>query len=191
MKSGRKTILIAGLAMAFAGADVAEAATAWTVVAAESRVEFVGSQAGTPFRGRFQAFTAEIIFDPGDLAGSRVIVDIDIASARTGDPTKDAALPQAEWFNVRQYPKARFESQSFTHEQDDRYRVTGLLSIRDVTKTVVMPFSLAIHGNRADVRGVLPISRADFGVGQGPWAGSQAVAHEVTVEIDLAAVRGN
>ena len=74
----------------------------------------------------------------------------------------------------------------------ENYQATGQLTIRDVQKEVVVPFTLTIaeHANDpslqwAQVEGGLSIMRLDYGVGQGDWQSTAAVADEVLVKIAI------
>jgi|APTNR8051073442_1049403.scaffolds.fasta_scaffold00566_32 polyisoprenoid-binding protein YceI len=149
---------------------------------------FVATQAGQPFEGRFKRFQTNIAFDPDDLAASRADVTIDMASAVTGDPQKDAALPLPEWFDVKTHPHAHFIVRSFRHVGGDRFEAAADLTIRNVTREVVLPFEFTADGDGARVTGDLDIDRSDFGVGQGPWTSDQWIGHRVTVTISLRAV---
>ena len=62
---------------------LALAATQWKMQPKESKLAFVGTQAGAAFEGAFEKFTADIKFDPQDLPGSRFDVRIDMASVNT------------------------------------------------------------------------------------------------------------
>jgi polyisoprenoid-binding protein YceI len=108
-----------------------------------------------------------------------------MASAKTGNAQGDDAVRGQDWFAVATYPQARFETKSFRDLGGDRYEADALLTIRDVARPVLLPFTLekAQAGTRA--RGELVIDRTDFGVGQG--ASPQLLAHEVTIRFDLLA----
>jgi hypothetical protein len=54
---------------------------------------------------------------------------------------------------------------------------------------VVLPFTLVITGDSAKMSGALDIDRTLFGVGQGQWKGTEAVAAKVHVAINLVAHR--
>lgn len=185
MPSRRAVFALAlALAMPFAGA----ASTAeWRVDPAASRLTFIGVQSGKPFEGSFEAFSATIRFDESDLAASKAIVVIDMASARTGNAQGDSALKGQDWFAVASYPKAEFETKAFRHLGGNRYEADAVLTIRDVAKPVVVPFALTKVDGGTRAAGDLVINRTDFGVGQGQWASPQLVAHEVTVRFDLLA----
>jgi polyisoprenoid-binding protein YceI len=165
------------------------AAETWRLLPQESRLGFTGTQAGSPFTGEFTRFKADIGFDADDPESNRVAVVIDMASATTGDKQKDAALPQPDWFAVSQHPEARFEAAGWQRLGDERYRLRGQLTIRDVTREVTLPVRLRVDGDRATAEGELAIDRTHFGVGQGSWASGQWIGLMVTISFEVAAER--
>jgi polyisoprenoid-binding protein YceI len=114
-------------------------------------------------------------------------VTIDRASARTGDTQRDSALPQAEWFDVKHSPQATFEATGFISKGGDVYEAPGKLTIRGMAKDVVLPFTLAVTGDKAAAKGHLSLVRTGFGVGQGVWATGEWVGLDVGVDVDLIA----
>lgn len=172
-----------------AWAPHADAADRWTVDAEASTLGFVGLQGGEAFEGHFSAWTAEIAFDPDDLAASSVAVVIDMASAATGAPQRDDLLPGGDWLAVDEHPQAQFATTGFTHLGGSDYEATADLTIRGLTREVTLPFTLAIDGDRAHVTGALEVLRTDFDVGTGQWASGDMVALEVTITVDLTATR--
>jgi polyisoprenoid-binding protein YceI len=164
------------------------AAAEWNVDAARSRLGFVGSQGGTPFEGRFERWTAHIDYDPANPAAARVAVDIDMASARTGDAQKDQSLPGAEWFDAQAFPKARFEASGFRPKGGDAFEAPGTLTIRGTGKAVTLPFTLETGGGKAHAKGRLDLVRTDYGIGRGEWKSGDMVALQVAVVFDLEAV---
>ncbi|MCU0837997.1 MAG: YceI family protein [Rhodospirillales bacterium] len=167
----------------------AAAAPAWIVDPAESRLGFVGTQMGAPFEGRFGRFDSDITFAPEELAASRVVVIIDMASAETGSRERDGLLPGRAWFDVAGSPQARFAAKSFRHLGGNRYEALADLTIRGNSKTVVVPVTIDIAGTTAKVEGATRINRIDFGVGEGEWASAAVVGHEVEVRFALTARR--
>ncbi len=182
----RSTIAASALLLALSGA--ASAAT-WTVDPARSTLGFSGEQTGAPFTGRFKAWTAAIDFDPAHPEAARVSATVDIASATTGDPQKDEAMPSADWFDAADFAKASFEATGFAPKGGDAYEAAGKLTLRGITKDVVLPFTLTIAGSEAHAVGHARLVRTDFGVGQGAWASGDSVALPVMVDLDLVAVR--
>ncbi len=181
-----KLVPTLALAAALLGAGAAQAAD-WTVDPAKSRLGFTGSQAGSPFEGRFSRWTARIVFDPANPTAGTAVVEIDMASAATGDLQKDESLPQADWFDAKTFPQARFEATSFRPKGGNAFEAVGSLSIRGVKKDVVLPFTLDVAGPAAHAKGKLDLVRTDYGVGQGPWKAADMVALNVAVTIDLVA----
>jgi polyisoprenoid-binding protein YceI len=161
----------------------------WTVDLSRSRLGFSGTQTGTRFEGAFKRYDAQIQFDPAHPQSGHARIVIDVASASTGDTQRDEAMPGADWFDVKDYPKAVFEAKSFQSKGGDSYAAPGTLTIRGISRDAVLPFTLTVDGNTAHARGRLQLVRAQFGVGQGPWASGQWVALEVGVDVDLVATR--
>lgn len=169
----------------------AEATTAaiWTVDKQASRLGFVGAMNGQAFSGSFRHWDARIQFDPKALDTSSVTAVIDTGSATTGDQTRDEALPTADWFAVQTFPRAIFAANQFKDLGGGRYQAIGTLSIRNVRRPAVLPFTLAIKGDDATMRGALTIDRRTFGVGQGQFATGDTVATNVKIEVSLSASR--
>lgn len=163
---------------------------------AGSLVGFVAKQAGAPVEGRFEAFEAEIRFDPAAPEAGRVVVLIDVASVNSESKDRDDTIRSASLFDVATWPQARFEAERFVARGDGGFDAVGRLTLRDVTKEVTLPFSLEVgdHPEAADqlqahAVGELEILRLDYGVGQGLWLDTSVVANEVTIKIDILAKR--
>jgi polyisoprenoid-binding protein YceI len=161
-----------------------------------SAIGFTATQQGSPVDGRFERFSATIAFVPDDLAASRVAVVIDTASIATGHKDRDALLRSASFFEVERWPEARFASHAFAHTDGDRYQAQGELTMRDVTRDVVLPFELTIGPDpaaadrlQAEARGALTIRRLDYGLGQGDFASTRTAGDEVVIRIRIVASR--
>lgn len=159
----------------------------WTVDKAASRLGFRGSFGGEAFDGTFRRWDADISFDPKRLGASRVSVTVDLASAVTGDTTRDQALPTEDWFAIKRAPKATFVGRGFRQLGPGRYAVDGDLSIRGVKRPLTLPFSLAIAGKVATMQAAVGVDRTAFGIGQGQFKNGDTVAAQVAVGIKLTA----
>jgi polyisoprenoid-binding protein YceI len=171
------------LAVAFAG--VAFAATQWTLQPRESKLTFVGTQAGAEFEAAFQRFTADIRFDPQDLAGSRFDVKIDMASVDSKDSERDDTVKGDELFAVKQFPTAHYLAERFTSKGGNKFAATGKLTLRNVTREVPIEFTFEKRDGGAWLKGSAQLKRLDFGVGQGDWKDTETVANEVKVNFVL------
>jgi polyisoprenoid-binding protein YceI len=171
------------LAVAFAG--VAFAATQWTLQPRESKLTFVGTQAGAEFEAAFQRFTADIRFDPQDLAGSRFDVKIDMASVDSKDSERDDTVKGDELFAVKQFPSAHYLAERFTAKGGNKFAAAGKLTLRNVTREVPIEFTFEKKDGGAWLKGSAQLKRLDFGVGQGDWKDTETVANEVKVNFVL------
>ena len=185
----RLAILSFAVVLIAEAAGAAPAPAAWTIDKTASSLRFTSSMAGESFTGAFRRWDAAIRFDPANLAGSSVAADIDVASAVTGNPDRDQALPTATFLDAPAHPHATFVVHGFTALGGGRYQAVGVLTLRGVAKPLTLPFSLAITGSQARMTGSVAINRLAFGVGQGEWQATDAIPASVTVSIALSARR--
>jgi polyisoprenoid-binding protein YceI len=178
----------AGPQTAAPAAAPAAGPVAWTVQKG-STLGFATSWSGDPLQGRFERWTANILFNPDALDRSKVSVSVDMTSARTGDQQRDASLPASDWFDAAAHPKAVFTATKFEHPGGDRYVAHGTLALRGVTKPLDLPFRLTIAGDTARVSGETSLDRLAFGVGQGDFQSTDQVPAKVTVRVELTAKR--
>ncbi|MDD3786944.1 MAG: YceI family protein [Hydrogenophaga sp.] len=152
---------------------------------AQSEIRFVSRQMGVPVEGKFKAFSAQVAFDPAQLASSRIAFTVDTGSASISREA-DAELVKPVWFNVAQFPKATFESRSIKRLEGARYEVAGKLSIKGVSSDVVVPVTLSQSGATTTATGSFPIQRLSFRIGEKEWSDTAMVADEVQVSFKIA-----
>jgi polyisoprenoid-binding protein YceI len=181
----------AGLATVFLAVVAGSPAWAahWNVDFAKSRLGFSVQWGNEPFSAAFKRWSADIDFDPADLAHADVSVMIDLASETSDEPDFDSGLKGAQGFQTTQFPAARFVATKFIRKAASSFEAHGTLTIRGISRDVTLPFSLAIAGRTAHMTGTAHVLRTDFGVGQGMWSSSTPVSHDVSVNIDLFATR--
>ena len=122
-------------------------------------------QMGSGVSGAFATWQAEIHFDEPEAPGpaGQVTVEIDITSLSLGTVTDQAMGP--DYFDVTTYPKARFEAD--LERLETGYQAVGILTIRDKSMPLTLPFDLNIDGARAEMRGQTNVNRLDFDIGRG------------------------
>lgn len=169
--------------------DLPASADSWQIVDDKSSIRFQGDQTGAAFEGEFEKFRVQIDFDPNDLTAATVRAEIDIASAITGDPQRDTAMPGKDWFWASNFPVATFTAQGFEQLGDNRFSTRGSLTIRGIRKEIAFPFTLSINKGVANMSSEITLVRSDYGIGSGPWAEGKWVAIPVRVLIDIEAVR--
>lgn len=176
--------LVVGCAAGLA-ALLAFAAAQWSMQPKESKLTFVGEQAGAQFEGGFEKFAADITFDPKDLAHARFDVKIDTASVNTQDGERDTTIKSADLFDVKRFPTARYVADKFTAAGGNKYSATGKLTLRDITKDVPIEFTFDSKDGAAWLKGTAKLKRLDFGVGQGEWKDTSSVGNDVQVRFAL------
>lgn len=185
-RPSRTTLLrMIGAAALLCAVGLVVAATQWMMQPKESKLSFVGTQAGAEFEGTFKKFTADIKFDPKDLATSRFDVKIDVASVDTQDGERDDTMKTADLFDVKRFPAARYVADKFTAAGGDKYNATGKLTIRDITRDVPIEFTFEDKDGGAWLKGTAKLKRLDFGVGQGEWKDTSTVANDVKIRFAL------
>jgi polyisoprenoid-binding protein YceI len=145
--------------------------------------------------GRFNRFAGTFAYDPENPAGSWVTATIDAASIDTDNDRRDNHLRSSDFFAADSYPTLTFESTSVEPAGDGRLKVAGDLSIRGVTKPVVLDVVLegaALGQGGRPMTGwtaQTTIDRMDYGL---RWnrlteAGGWVVADEVRILLEVEA----
>lgn len=165
-------------------AELTEVQSDWQVQ--DGSLSITINQLGSPVTGNFADWTAAIAFDepaePG-LAGS-VDVTIAIGSLSIGTVTEQAM--GADFFDNTQFPTAQFKADLF--KTNDGYEARGPLTIRDKTLDIVLPFTLDMQNDTAQVAGSIVLDRLDFDIGTSQPK-EDSLGFAVTVAIELTATR--
>lgn len=168
----------------------APAAEPWTVDHGASRLAFVATWEDEEFEGEFKRFDARMLFDAGDLETSGFDVSVDVSSADTNSADRDDAMAEPEWFFSKRYPKATFITSAIRAVGPGRYEAQAVLTIKGVSRSVVLPFTWSVSGNRAKMDGVTLLRRTDFKIGEGEWVSGDTIGLDVKVIVDLSLIRG-
>ena len=163
-----------------------------------SRIGFVARHAMvTKVRGSFNEFEGSGHFDAEDPAESHLHVTIQAASIDTRNADRDGHLRGNDFFDMEAYPEIVFSSTEVERVGDDDYRVTGDLTIKGVTKPVVVDFEYTgtavdpYQNQRIGFEGKTTINRKDWGV---TWnaaleTGGVLVGEKVTLELEVSAIK--
>lgn len=87
------------------------------------------------WRGKFTKTTGTVTLDRKAKTGS-VDVTIDAASIDTGNATLNEHLQEANFFDVKQYPKATYKGTQIKFDGDKPVEVIGTLTLHGVSKPV-------------------------------------------------------
>lgn len=166
----------------------------WTVDQSHSSIGFsVKHMMVSKVKGAFDSYSAQIeAADLADLSTANISFAIDAASINTRSEDRDNHLKSADFFDAEQFPKITFQSTSIEKSGDD-YKVTGDLTIKDVTKPVTFdvefngkgtnPWGQAVYGFEAETS----INREEFGL---TWnaaleTGGVLVGKDIKISVEL------
>jgi polyisoprenoid-binding protein YceI len=144
--------------------------------------------------GRFTKFDGTIAIDRANPAASSVNLKIEAASIDTGNPAREKHLNSPDFFDTAKFPEITFKSTKIVAKSKDVYEVTGDLTMKGVTKPVVLTVTANGFANDGqggqkagfDVTGKL--NRKDFGVSwNGIVDGSAVLSDDVDLVINVEA----
>lgn len=169
-----KTLL---LALALLGAP------AWAadyVQVPGSTLTFAGTYQGEVFTGKFPGFVTTFRFDPKELATSKLVVNIPLATAATSNADYDGELRGASFFDASKFPRATYTATTFRALGGNRYAADGILTLRGVSKPVVLDF-IWTPGAAPVLTGKATVKRLAFGVGGGDWADTALIPDAIAI----------
>jgi polyisoprenoid-binding protein YceI len=175
----------------------------WVTDAAHTSVEFDARHFFTKVRGAFRQADIDFQYDEANPQNSSVNATMRVASVSTGNEKRDAHLRTGDWFDADKYPVIRFRSERVEAISPEELRVHGVLTIRDVSRRVVLPVRRTgvqdvpapmqkMMGGATRIAGFetsLTIDRTDFGVGSGDWAMTTVVGAPIEIHISMEAHR--
>lgn len=164
---------------------LAQAQTNWKIDTSRSGISFIISNFGVDVDGSMASPVGIIQFDEENLANAKFSVKIPVGSIRTGIKKRDNHLLKEEFFDAETFPNIRFISSSVVKE-GDQYNVTGQLSIKDITKKVIIPFKFERTAKVGGFQGNFVLSRKDYTLG----GGMLPTGDEVKVKILVVVVAG-
>lgn len=111
----------------------------WNIDSSHTRANFsVRHMMISNVNGQFDDITGTVDFNEADPAQSSLNVKIGVASINTRDEKRDGHLKSPDFFDVANHPYLTFESTKVEKTGENVGRVTGNLTIRGVSKPVVL-----------------------------------------------------
>jgi polyisoprenoid-binding protein YceI len=168
--------------------------TLWKIDPTHSEVQFkVKHLVISTVTGNFGSFEGGIETEGDDFENAEAYFSADIESITTNNEDRDNHLKSDDFFNAEKYPQLTFESTTFEKVGDQRYKVTGDLTIRDITKEIELD---VVHGGTVgdpygntkagfEIEG--KINRKEFGL---TWdavteAGNVVVGDEIKLQLNV------
>ena len=147
----------------------------------KSSVTFHIKNMGITVDGLFAGFKGDVKFDPANLAGSTIEGSVETNTIDTDNGTRNDHLKSDSYFDVAKYPTITMKSTGFKHKIGNNYTGTFNITVKDVTKSVEVPFTYTETGNTAEFKGNFQVERSDYGVG----ASSLVMSDDVKIDIDV------
>ena len=198
MKSNRSSILLAALMILAVAAGASAQTATWEIDASHSTIGFgVKHLMVSTVRGQFNSFTASMQTTGDDPATAKLTVSIDAASIDTRVAKRDEHLKSADFFEVAKFPTITFVSKK-VEKTASGLKITGDLTMRDVTKEVVLevsditgPITDPYGNSRVGAHATTTVNRKDFGLkyNAAMETGGLVVANEVTLVLDVEFVK--
>ena len=148
-------------------------AQTWSVDKSHSRLGFgITHMLISEVDGTFKNFDATITASKDDLSDAVFEISADVTSINTDNESRDNHLKSADFFDTAKFPKLTFTGKSFKKVEGNKYKITGDLTIKGVTKSVEMDVTMngpVLHPRDKKLIAGFKVSgtvnRTDFGVG--------------------------
>jgi polyisoprenoid-binding protein YceI len=165
--------------------QVATLAAAQTVLYDKSRITCVSRQENVPVEAQFRKFTAQIAFDPARPETGKAQIEIDLDSFDIGFDEYNNDARGKNWFDVRNFPRAKFVSSSMRALGGGKFEARGPLTIKGKTNEVAAPFTYKEEPGSGVFEGAFSIKRLQYNIGEGVWKDTSTVADEVQIRFRI------
>jgi polyisoprenoid-binding protein YceI len=191
MKLTRQFLALAAL-MAGLSSSANAAVETYKIDSTHSTVQFSLRHLVSKFTGSFSTVAGTIAVDRANLEKSVAEATIDIGSINTADEKRNNHLKAPDFFDFAKFPTMTFKSTAWKKTGEDAYDVTGNLTIKDVTKPVVLKvkvlgFGEGMGGTQVsgwEITG--SIKKSEFGLA-GPAMLGKVLGDEVAINIGVEA----
>ena len=170
----------------------------YVIDASHTRIGFVARHAMvTKVRGSFNEFEGSAVVDANDFTKSSAQLTIQVASIDTRSEQRDGHLRTNDFLDLENFPQITFASTAVEKTGPTSLEVTGDLTIKDVTRSVTIPFDFEgaatdPYGNlRVGFEGSVVINRKDYGItfNAALETGGVMVSEKITLEFEISAIK--
>ncbi len=152
-----------------------------------SQISFTYKQLGQRVYGTFSDFEGTLSFDTQKPETGHALLKIQLTSIDAGSPDANDELQRASWFDTATYPVGVYESTGVTALGDNRYRISGNLTIKGTTRPVDVDVVLKEQSGIGVFDGEFILKRGDFKIGEGEWAGNSVVSNDINIKFKMVA----
>ncbi len=170
-------------ALALAGLLVAPAVAAdikYALTGGNTKLTFVGTKPDGKHEGGFKTLTGSATVTDGKLETLKIDTEIDTTSLFSDDEKLTAHLKTADFFDVKNHPKATFKTTK-VEKGDKTYTITGDLTMLGKTKAVTFPASVSEKNGVLSLSTAFTIDRTDWGMSYGKGKIDDKVALKIAV----------
>ena len=198
MKKNSISVILYSLLLILIGSQYAQAEAAkWQFDTAHSSVYFDIRHIYSTVRGHFPDYSGTFLFDPKSPATAKLEMEIKAKSIFTDDQKRDKHLKSKDFFDAGKYPVMTFESTGIKPTGDQKYLVSGKLTVKGNSKDISFPLSYLGEKEHplqkgqivAGFSGHLVIDRLDFQVGDGKFYKMGVVDKDVAITISFEMLR--
>ncbi len=170
----------------------------WNIDGVHSKIRFSARHMViSEVEGQFNKFDFSFSIEGDDLTTSQIELTIDANSVDTRNNDRDNHLRSSDFFDVKKYPEIKFKSSSVKKVNDEKYKLTGDLTIKDITKPVELDVTYGGQikdpwGNtRAGFNVKGSLNRFDYGL---KWnnlieTGGAVVGKTINISCDIEVVK--
>lgn len=175
------------------------AQTKWKLDKSHSSVRFsVNHLVVSEAEGTFKMWDGTVEHSKDDFSDAKINFTVEVNSINTDNERRDGHLKSDDFFNAEKFPTMKFESTSMKPLGNNKYELTGNLTIRDVTKPVTFQVThggilTTSRGRKAGFKATTTINRFDYNLkwDKATETGGLIVGKEVevTVKVELDEVK--
>ncbi|MGY4641749.1 polyisoprenoid-binding protein YceI [Pseudomonas sp. TE24901] len=175
------------LALVFGWLSSAQAVEYQDVNRTASQISFTFQQFGQRVYGTFSQFEGTLTFDTQKPEAGHALLKIQLASIDAGSPDANDELQRASWFDTATYPVGVYESTGVKALGDNRFKISGNLTIKGITQPVDIDVLLKEQSGIGVFDGEFVLKRGDFKIGEGEWAGNSVVSDAINIKFKMVA----
>jgi polyisoprenoid-binding protein YceI len=168
-------------------------AETWTLDKPHTNVKFsVSHLVISDVEGTFKTFDGSMEASKADFSDAKINFTAEVGSINTDNEQRDNHLKSDDFFNAAKYPQIKFVSTSFVPLGDNKYKLEGTLTIRDITRQITFDVKYggtvtAMGGTHVGFKATSKIDRFDYNLkwNKATEAGNMIVGKEVEITINV------
>ena len=145
----------------------------------DTSIDFKIKNIGFNVNGNFSKAVVTSNFDKNNLADSYISAVVAINAINTNNKKRDKHLLETDYFDETKYKHLTLVSRKIEKNSNNNYKLTGKLTIKKTTKTVVIPLVINENESLFTMTSNFEINRRDYDVGGSSWILSNTVKIQV------------